>query len=199
MQNWIVPAIVLALATVVLASVLLARRRRSLWRAFAIRHGLRHGHDESGHPRVRGRIGDREFELAVSPSSSDTDVAGVQVETMSLDLGEDAPRGLLVRPRLAGEGPGLASRLEGDALKEHVHVHAPNAPETLRWLEGDRARALDRFLAEDERDDAGIEGGRLFRRTRRAVTRLPDLERRLYSLLRTARALAGDEGRPGGP
>jgi hypothetical protein len=196
-EIYIVLALVLVVAGTVATSIFLTRRRRRVWRAFAGRRGLRFETDSRGLPRVRGRTEGRNVELSVSDSSSDTGLAGIREEILTVSLDREVPAGLRLRARarLAGEEAGLAAKLEGKAavLAGTARLEDEDEAAALRWLDGARATTLHRFLSQCGRHHGGIEKRRLYLRCRRAIARAGDLEERLTMLLETARRLTREQ------
>ncbi len=186
------PALLVAVAVAgaVAVTVVLRRRRRDVWRSFAARHGLALGSDDEGRPRVEGAVGGRPVTVSLSRESSDTGVLGVEVVELAVGTVAPAPETLAVRRLpLAGEVVEEEASVEtGDERFDRLAEVRCDQPDAARdFLDPQRREALAALLDLDAA--AGLAGGRLYVRRRRAVARLGSLEADLALLRRTAERL----------
>jgi hypothetical protein len=179
-----------AVAVVLLGSLLMVRRRSEVWRRFARHHGLEVVRGARG-PKVEGDIGGRPVALEAGTSSSDRGLFAVEPVELSVEARVRPPAGFEVLPRtsldpVVGE-PGVET---GDAVFDQVvRVRGDDAEQVRAWLTEARRAAVAELVEAAGRDVAGILGARLFIRRRRATSRPRRLDRDLEVLLATAQAL----------
>lgn len=180
-------AVVVGLGIVI--SVVMNRRRRSIWTRFARRRGWRLGDGPEG-LEVRGSSGGRRYELCVSPESSDTGELGMQVVRMSAELHGELPAGFELHELqgLLGQAGGALEegRIETDAAFDAIAaVKAESAAEANRYLDKERKSALADLIVKSGPAFAGIERGAVYLEERDMVSRLETIEE-YYSLLQQA-------------
>ncbi|MEX0937856.1 MAG: hypothetical protein WDZ59_08335 [Pirellulales bacterium] len=165
--------LVLLIAVIVVTTLVLRRQRYSAWRQFARDHNLQFRR----RPRLRvaGRVRDRNFELGVSDSSSDTGVLGVEEVAMGVQLHGHVPKGLelvQVAPALAEIGAALRDDTvtTGDEEFDHTYVvRAEDGNAAIEYFDDQRRAALVQ-LARDADFLVAIRQGYLLAESREMVT-----------------------------
>lgn len=185
---------VLAVAAVL--SVVLIRRRKTIWQQFAARHRLQY-RDEADGPVVRGILLGRAFEMTVSSRSSDTDALGVQVVCMSVAL-ENVPVGLEI-----SSAPGLIGSLQksldedavalgDDAFDSVALLKSENEGAASEYLSPARKRTIESLIRESSPEQVMIKDHRLTIENRTMFSRLELLEQHSRRLVRDADMLSAE-------
>lgn len=194
------PRVILLLAFCVLgvliATVYLRSRRTSVWRRFARRYDLRY-RETDGHPKVSGQLGHRDVELAVSESSSDTGILGVEVTEMNICL-HGLPEGLKVEPTPGVLFDSLVTSLEertlltgNDEFDSRFRISGADDQQVKEYMTSRRQQCLMALADSFPGCDIEVSEGAARIRSRETGARHQQLDRRLIKLVQCAATLDG--------
>lgn len=196
------PAVVVVLGLIVavayVLSVVLRRRRETVWQELARRWGLRYEPREVG-PVVGGEVQGRAVRVAVMADTSDRDTLGFEEVRMEAELGAEAPRNLEV-VRTGGAVGSVVRMVEDGTVSMHDEdfdrefvVKGLDADSAESYLTPERRQALQGLASDAATADVGISDGRVYWQQRDMVSNLELLQSHLRQLISAADRL--DSGR----
>jgi hypothetical protein len=187
--------VVAIVGVVAIATWLLNRRRRDVWRALARRHRLTFVEPPEG-PRITGRIGGRSVEVVIQDAGSDRDVGGVEVIRMSLSLhGVPIPMCAEGISGLIGDVTALAEErieFEEEDFNRNVLIEADDEHRVRAYWTRPRQQAFLELMETAPCDQIAIRDGALSAELREIVSHRGQLEQLIDQLMTTASILDGE-------
>lgn len=193
------PAVAITIVCIALilggiVTIVMWRRRESVWQRFANQHGLRVSSNELG-PRISGRLLEFDFLLEILQKSSDTGPLGIEETRMSVQFTPaDWPQEMRIESAagLIGDVQQAVSpeRILTDnaAFDREMLVTGTDAMAARDWLSPSRQLALLNLVSQHNDKHVLLSKSGLSLQTRTAVSQLRSLNDMLESLLETANA-----------
>lgn len=178
---------VILLAATIL-TIVLHRKRNSVWRQFALRHGLKVTQGKGGR-HISGDVNGHRITLETVDESSDTGPLGVAEIRMSVKVDcQTWPVGLRIESATNSIGDLEAhNTVTGNEVFDRaLLVLGRDRTAACGWLTDDRQTALMELAVEHNDKRLKLAGDQLALQTRNAISRLQELDDMLRSLIRTA-------------
>lgn len=179
------------------ATIVLRKRRRTVWQQFARRHRLIAAENQAG-PLVTGMLGGHRFLLEVTQESSDTGALGVEEVRMALMFHTGLPQRTLIQSAVGWVGD-LDQSLHPEQVRvgqpefdRNLMVFSDDTEATRGWLTQRRQDGLLKLAMGHPDQQMTCDSQQLTLQTRDVISSPGQLHDMLTSLLNTAEVLQAD-------